>query len=232
MIFFWSVLEQYDSTWILFARDHVDLNVFDFSPETWQGSVVAFLRDRLHIELLGRPLVADQFQALNPIFVMVMVPVIAVVWRLLARAGLRLRPTDKMLIGFVLTLATPLILAVAGARAHEVGRISAWWLVTAYFVVTTAEVCISVVGLELAFTAAPDSMKGLVTACWLLTMSLGDILNGLITPYYEQTVSLGSRSVHLTATVYFGLFTLMMVPVLLAFLLVARRFNDTSTTAA
>ncbi len=232
VIFFWSVLEQYDSTWILFARDHVDLNVFDFSPETWQGSVVAFLRDRLHIELLGRPLVADQFQALNPIFVMVMVPVVAVVWRLLARAGLRLRPTDKMLIGFVLTLATPLILAVAGARAHEVGRISAWWLVTAYFVVTTAEVCISVVGLELAFTAAPDSMKGLVTACWLLTMSLGDILNGLITPYYEQTVSLGSRSVHLTATVYFGLFTLMMVPVLLAFLLVARRFNDTSTTAA
>lgn len=88
VIFFWSVLEQYDSTWILFARDHVDLNVFDFSPETWQGSVVAFLRDRLHIELLGRPLVADQFQALNPIFVMVMVPVVAVVWRLLARAGL------------------------------------------------------------------------------------------------------------------------------------------------
>jgi len=225
VVFFWSVLEQYDSTWILFARDHVDLNVFDFAPDTWQTGFLALLRDRLHINLLGTSLVADQFQVLNPIFVVVLVPVVAVAWRLLARAGLKLRPTDKMLIGFVLTLATPLILATAGARADAVGRISAWWLVSAYFVVTTAEVCISVTGLELAFTAAPDSMKSFVTACWLLTMSCGDFLNALITPFYERSISLGSLAVRLSPSVYFGFFTAMMVPVMIAFLLVARRFN-------
>jgi len=225
VVFFWSVIEQYDSSWILFARDHVDLNIFDFAPKTWQFGLLTLLGRRFHINLLGTPLVADQFQVLNPIFVMVLVPVVAIVWRLLARAGVNLRPTDKMLIGFVFTLATPLILAIAGARADTVGRISAWWLVSAYFVITAAEACISVVGLELAFTAAPESMKSFVTACWLLTMSCGDFLNALITPYYDESVSLGSLTVRLSPSVYFGLFGLMMIPVLIAFLLVARRFN-------
>jgi dipeptide/tripeptide permease len=228
VVFFWSVIEQYDSTWILFARDHVDLNVFDYAPGSWQASILNGLRQYLHINILGKPLVADQFQVLNPILVMVLVPVVAVIWRLLARAGLHLRPTDKMLIGFVLTLVTPLILTIAGARAGEAGRISAWWLVSAYFVITTAEVCISVVGLELAFTAAPASMKSFVTACWLLTMSCGDFLNALITPCYDKLVSLGGFSVRLSPEIYFGLFTVMMIPVVIAFLVVARRFNNTS----
>jgi proton-dependent oligopeptide transporter, POT family len=225
VIFFWSVIEQYDNTWILFARDHVNLNIFDYAPDTWQAAVLGFVHHYLHVDLLGKPLVADQFQVLNAIFVVLLVPVVAVVWRLLDRAGLKLRPTDKMLIGFVLTLATPLILAIAGARADAVGRISAWWLVSAYFVITTAEVCISVVGLELAFTAAPESMKSIVTACWLLTMSCGDFLNALITPYYERSVSVGSLTVRFSPCVYFSLFTLMMIPVVIAFVLVARRFN-------
>ena len=115
-VFFWSVIEQYDSTWILFARDHVDLNVFDYAPGTWQAGLLTVLRQRLHVKAFGEPLMADQFQVLNPILVMVLVPLVAVVWRLLARAGLNLRPTDKMSIGFAITLATPLILAIAGAE--------------------------------------------------------------------------------------------------------------------
>ena len=71
--------------------------------------------------------------------------------------------------------ATPIILSVAGFRSAELGRISPLWLVAAYVAVTAAEVCISVVALELAFTAAPKSMTSLVTACWLLTMCCGDL---------------------------------------------------------
>ncbi len=227
VVFFWSVLEQYDNTWILFARDHIDLNVCDFAPGTWQASLLTFAGDHLGVNLLDLHLVADQFQVLNPIFVMVLVPIVAIVWRRLARAGFHLRPTDKMAIGFVFALAAPLLLAIAGARAGEAGRVSAWWLFSAYFVVTLAEVCISVVGLELAFTAAPNSMKSFVTACWLLTMSAGDFVNALVTPHYDKSISVGGLTIQLSPPLYFGLYTLMMVPVMVAFVFVARRFNVT-----
>ena len=77
--FFWSIFDQSATTWTLFARDHLDLNFF------------------------GLQLTPDQIQGLNPILILLLLPPITMLWHLLARLGLELRPTDKMLIGFVLT---------------------------------------------------------------------------------------------------------------------------------
>jgi hypothetical protein len=68
-------------------------------------------------------------------------------------------------------------------------------------------------------------MKGLITACWLMTMSLADVFNGLVTPYYEATLSLPVGSISLTPTVYFAGFAVLMVFVTLTFVKLARRFN-------
>ena len=99
------MLEQYDNTWVLFARDHLDLH------------------------LLGHKLSPDQFLVLNPVLVITLVPLVTLVWHALARLGWRARPTDKMFIGFLLTCVTPVILSVAGFRAVEVGefRPCGWW---------------------------------------------------------------------------------------------------------
>ena len=74
-------------------------------------------------------------------------------------------------------------------------------------------------------------MKGLITACWLLTMSLADIFNGLVTPYYETTLSLPFGSITLTPGVYFAGFAVLMVFVTLTFLRLARRFNRSRAAA-
>jgi len=100
-------------------------------------------------------------------------------------------------------------------------RISLFWQIIPYVIITIAEICISVVGLELAFTAAPASMKSFITACWLLTVFFGDILNAQITPLYNETV-LGYS---IMPGVYFLASTLLMVPVTAAFAFMARRFN-------
>ncbi len=154
-------------------------------------------------------------QALNPVLIVLLLPVVTVGWRLLARLGLNLRPTDKMLIGFVLTALTMAIMAMAGFLAEQAGKVSMMWEVVAYLLITVAEICISVVGLELAFTAAPKSMKSFVTACWLLTVSFGNLGNALFTPCYSW---IGPGR-------FFGILALVMVPVTLAFLFVGREFN-------
>ena len=46
-------------------------------------------------------------------------------------------------------------------------RVTVWWQVLAYLIPTVAEILISVTGLELAFVAAPPSMKSFVTGLWL-----------------------------------------------------------------
>jgi hypothetical protein len=103
------------------------------------------------------------------------------------------------------------------------GRLSVWWQIVPYIVITTAEICISVVGLELAFTAAPAAMKSFVTACWLLTVFFANILNAQVTPLYNTPV----LGFHLTPGWYFGAFAAAMIPVTLAFMWVAANFNRT-----
>jgi hypothetical protein len=103
-------------------------------------------------------------------------------------------------------------------------RVSVWWQIIPYVVITAAEICISVVGLELAFAAAPTAMKSFVTACFLLSVFFGDLLNAQIAPLYNTTV-LGW---HLGPGPYFAIFAAVMVPVTLAFLLIARQFNRAS----
>jgi len=197
VMFFWSIFDQSTNTWTLFARDHLVLDLF------------------------GWKVAPDAIQGLNPVLIILLLPPITILWHLLARLGLELRPTDKMLIGFVLTAFTMGIMAVAGYLAGPEGRISILWEVVPYILITIAEICISVVGLELAFAAAPPTMKSFITACWLLTVFFGDMLNAQVTPWYDQAVF----GFDLTPGRYFLLFALLMIPVTLAFALVARRFN-------
>jgi dipeptide/tripeptide permease len=78
-----------------------------------------------------------------------------------------------------------------------------------------------VVGLELAFAAAPATMKSFITACWLFTVFLGDAINIVIAPLYNETF----WGISLTPDWYFLIFAVLMVPVTVAFAIVARRFN-------
>jgi POT family proton-dependent oligopeptide transporter len=194
--FFWLIFDQGSSTWVSFARDHLELNFYgihQFAP--------------------------DQLQSFNPFLLFLFLPLITLFWHTLARRGLKLRPTDKMMIGFIGTTATVALMALAGFLARY-GKVSVWWEFIGYALITVSEICISVVGLELAFTAAPENMKSFVTGCWWLTVFAGNILNAQITPFY----------VKMFPDQYFGLLTILMVVVTVVFHQVARRFNRQAAT--
>jgi len=96
------------------------------------------------------------------------------------------------------------------------GRITVWWMALAFFVITVAEVLISVTGLELAFVVAPQSMKGFITACWLLTVAVANwFINAPIAGLYT-TMKPGD---------YFLMLMGAGLLVALLFIPVSRRFN-------
>jgi hypothetical protein len=81
----------------------------------------------------------------------------------------------------------PSVTVEAGKYLEPSGRVSVWWMALAFFVITVAEVLISVTGLELAFVVAPPSMKGFITACWLLTVAIANwFINAPISDLYPK----------------------------------------------
>jgi len=51
-----------------------------------------------------------------------------------------------------------------------------FWLIPQYVVITISEIMVSVTGLEFAYSQAPDSMKSVLQAAWLLTVAGGNII--------------------------------------------------------
>ncbi len=189
--FVWCVQDQSASTWTFFADKYLDLNLFGFT------------------------LLPDAIQGFNPVLIVLLLPPVTLFWHYLADHGMKLRPTDKMLIGFVLVTVTMAMMAAAGFLTSEEKKVSVLWELAAYVVITLAEACISVVGLELAFTAAPQHMKSFVTACWLLTVFAGNMLAIPVSALYGE----------MSPGPYFSLLTLMMLVVTIVYVPVARRFN-------
>jgi solute carrier family 15 (oligopeptide transporter), member 1 len=95
-------------------------------------------------------------------------------------------------------------------------RVTVWWQVFAYLIITCAEILISVTGLELAFVAAPKTMKSFVTGCWLAVVFLANLLiNAPITQLYQ----------YMTPGMYFAMLAGAMAVVVLVFIPISAQFN-------
>jgi POT family proton-dependent oligopeptide transporter len=217
MIFFWVAYEQNDNLWSLFAKDHIAERVTD--PDTGQEVDACVLRfGRWHTDFAP-----DGFQFLNGALIIVLVPLLGVMWRKIDPTGTRYPATWKIFIGFLWTAAASGLFSLASFQAAGGEKVSAWWMVAGYAVLTMGEILLYGTGLELSYTAAPANMKGFITACFLVTNSLGNIINSRLSPLYKKVIPEGP---------FFALTAAIVVAAAIAFYFVGKRFNsDRSQTA-
>ncbi len=197
--FFWSLFDQSATTWTLFARDHINLPMIPF---------------------LDRVLPPDAIQSANPFLIVLLTPLAAWVWSRTDTETRRLSSPRKMLIGFFLVALCMGMMSMAGYMSVE-SKVSISWQIIGYVLMTAGELCISVVGLQLAFEEAPNSMKSMITGIWLCMVSLGNVLASQLVSIYAKT----------TPGNYFGLMTAMIVVVMILFYFVGRRFEHGSAKA-
>lgn len=149
---FWSLFDQQGSSWTLQA-------------------------DRMNRNFFGINLEASQIQALNPILVMVLIPIFSYgVYPLVEKLGIRVTPLRKMSAGMIFAALSFVIVGFCQQLLDHGRLLSVGWQVLAYTVITCSEVMISITGLEFAYTQAPPSMKSTIMSFWLLTVFFGNIL--------------------------------------------------------
>ncbi len=111
--------------------------------------------------------------------------------------------------------ATVTVAEIDWVKPNE--RVTVWWQVFAYLILTVAEILISITGLELAFVAAPESMKSFVTACWLCVVFLANLLiNAPVTQLYTR----------MSPDIYFAMLAVVMGLILVIYLPIAKRFDQ------
>jgi POT family proton-dependent oligopeptide transporter len=149
--FFWALFDQQASAWVGQAR-RMDLHM---GP--WQLDPV-------------------QLPFINPVLVMLLIPVMAGrIYPLSARLGLRLPPLRRMIIGMFLAGLAFVLAALIEQRLAEGQRLSVLWQLGPYLTLTLAEILVAVTGLEFAYTQTPPAMKGTIMGLWILTAGMGHL---------------------------------------------------------
>jgi POT family proton-dependent oligopeptide transporter len=157
---FWSGFEQAGSSLNLFAERHT-------------ARVIHELNFQFEIP-------AGWFQSLNPIFIITLAPVVAMMWLRLAARRRNPSLPMKFAVGLVL-LGLGFLVMVGAARLAVAGQPAApTWLITTYLLHSVGELCLSPVGLSSVTKLAPRRFVGQMMGIWFLATSLGNLFAGLI----------------------------------------------------
>lgn len=155
-----------------------------------------------------------QMSALNPLMVMLIIPGLnLLVYRPLAKRGITIKPLQKMTVGMFLA-ALAFVSAALLQKAVEAqgdGNLHAVWQAVPYFIITVAEVLVSVTGLEFAYTQAPRAMKSTMASFWLLCVTMGNLIVAFLAPL-QKSFQLSS---------FFWVFAALMAGAALAFTVLA-----------
>jgi len=217
MIFFWVPYEHNDSLWVAYARDQLDLTL-----PSWLG---------------GKALSPDAFQWVNGALILILVPASLWFWPKVDPTGKRFPHTTKILMGLVFTATGPATLALTGALGGG-DKPSFLWLMLAYLLLTVGEVLVYGTMLDLSYAYAPPSMKGFVTACFLVTNALGNMINTQWIPFYEKPhtvfegTALESTFAGIPPATYFSIDAGIALAAAVVFFFVGRSFNRANAAAA
>ena len=152
---FWALFDQTGSSWVIQAEN----------------------MDR---RFLGITWLQSQIQVVNPMLVMILIPLFQFVIYPSVDKVFKLTAIRKLSIGFFLTTASFAVVATAQDMIDGGATPSIAWQLWGYVLLTSGEIMISITGLEFSYTQAPKTMKSVIMAVWLFSVSMGNIFTSVV----------------------------------------------------
>lgn len=177
---FWSSFEQQPTSFNLFADRYTDLNVMGFEvPSIW-------------------------FQSLNPLFILLLAPIVSIVWVKLGNSGLEPNSMTKFALGMLLAAAGfGLMILASKIVVGEPGTLaSPLWLVGSLLLLTLGELALSPVGLSSMTKLAPEGMQGQMMGLFFASIAMGNLVAAFFGSHVSADKIEGLPSLFTTMTIF------------------------------
>lgn len=201
---FWAVWDQCLSEWVLQAAKmdrHINLGFTQFE------------------------VIAGQVSTVNTVFLLILIPIFNYwLYPALDKSGLKTTPLRRLGFGLFLTALSFVVIALIQANIDHGGHPSIWYQIFAYFVLSAAEVLVSITGLQYAYTHSPISMKSTMNGIWFLVVALGNLFTGMI----NGNISSGGIFSGLVGAKYYWFFVGVVAAFLVLFMFIAPRLKERS----
>jgi len=194
---FWALFEQTGSSWVLQAQK----------------------MDRM---LWGFEVLPSQIQAANPLLIMLFVPLFTFLIYPTLNRVYKLTALKKISIGLFVTVLAFSIPALIQMQIDKGNTPHIAWQLLAYFLLTAAEVMVSITCLEFSYTQAPKSMKSFIMALFFMSIAIGNLFTSAVN--FLMINHDGSHK--LTGANYFWFFTALMLVTAILFIFISRRYQE------
>ena len=203
---FWALFDQTGSAWVLQA-------------------------EKMDRNFLGVDWLPSQIHAINPIMIMVFIPLFngfslgVAKWPgfyPLLNKVFPLTPLRKISIGLFLTVPAFLLPALIETWIEAGQTPNIAWQLVSYIVITAAEVFVSITCLEFSYTQAPKKMKSFIMALYLMSVSVGNLFVAGVNAFIQND----DGSSKLTNVEYYLFFSIAMLVTALIFIPVAYFYKE------
>ncbi len=144
----------------------------------------------------GFTIPATWFQAINPLLIIVLTPVLIAWWGRRERRRGAANLLWRMGAGCVVAGAAMLLMVAAAWHFADTGRpVSALWVIAYFVLLTVGELMVIPVGLSLVSALAPARLAAAAMGSWYIAKFLGSLLAGVMGAYWGR----------IPATAFFGL---------------------------
>jgi POT family proton-dependent oligopeptide transporter len=143
-----------------------------------------FAEERTELSVAGVHITAEFFQSINPVCIIVLAPVFALLW--MARAGKFPTDSQKMSIGLFIGGLSFLMLAWLSATYQAPALTPGEWFGLVYVVQTLGELCLSPVGLAVTTLLAPRAFRSQMMALWFLASAAGQAITAQVVRVTEN----------------------------------------------
>lgn len=161
------------------------------------ASTLVFQAEKMDLHIFGIEVLPSQIQAANPFLILVLIPLFT--WGIYPAIGkvITLTPLRKVGAGLFIMVISFAIISLAQEAIDQGGKPSVWWQLLAYLIFTSAEILISIVCLEFAYTQAPRKMKSFIMGIFLVSVTVGNLITGAINLYIQiPEIPLAEKQTH------------------------------------
>ncbi|MDE2305806.1 MAG: oligopeptide:H+ symporter [Gammaproteobacteria bacterium] len=159
-IFFFVFYQQMSTSLALFALRNVDWHQRLFGATLWTWTPA-------------------QYQALNPIWIMLLSPVLAWVYARAGERGRDLSIAGKFALGFSVVAVGFFIYGIAGRSAVD-GLTSSWYMIWGYGFYSLGELLVSGLGLAMIARYIPERMGGFMMGAYFVAVGISQYLGGVV----------------------------------------------------
>ena len=134
------------------------------------------------------------FQAVNPIYILLFGLLFSAGWTFLGTHGLEPSTPTKFALG-LFQLGLGFVALWYGTQVADArGMVGVQWLLLAYLLHTTGELCLSPVGLSMITKLSPAKLVSTVMGAWFLTTAISQFVAGIIAQFTRVGDSEGAAA--------------------------------------